>query len=215
MKRHRNTAERLRISVDLLPRHTREAMLRGIDTNNIIVGGYTDRDGGICPMLAAHRNGGRTSFASFARAWDAFTGAGRRPRRASRRETRSLRTYLEMSLLEDDTRASGGSSLSAIADQIRAEHREFAERDTDEGAVVEADPVERDSVEAPAPPEPATAEPISEPVSADETVRVHDMRRRARWTWLRPSPRTDLYEAMLAAEAEISEQRRDEPQTRS
>ena len=26
-------------------------------------------------MLAAHRNGGRTSLASFARAWDRYTGA--------------------------------------------------------------------------------------------------------------------------------------------
>ncbi len=30
-------------------------------------------------MLAAHRNGGRTSLASFARAWDRYTGAGKRP----------------------------------------------------------------------------------------------------------------------------------------
>ena len=49
-------------------------MLRGIDENPIIVGAYTDKRGGVCPMLAAHRNGGRTNFASFARAWDAYTG---------------------------------------------------------------------------------------------------------------------------------------------
>ena len=46
-------------------------MLRGIATNRIIVGAYVDRSsGGICPMLAAHRNGGRTDVAAFARAWD-------------------------------------------------------------------------------------------------------------------------------------------------
>ena len=104
-------------------------MLRGIDSNQIIVGGYVDGEGGVCPMLAAHRNGGRTSFASFAHAWDAFTGAGKRPRRASRRELRALRTYLEMSLLEDDTRIGGDDSLAAIARQIRAERRESAERE--------------------------------------------------------------------------------------
>ncbi len=33
----------------------------------IIVGAYVDRDGGVCPMLAAHRQGGRTDFLTFAR----------------------------------------------------------------------------------------------------------------------------------------------------
>ena len=56
-----------------MPEETRDAMLRGIEINPIIVGAYTDRAGGVCPMLAAHRNGGRTSFASFARAWDRYT----------------------------------------------------------------------------------------------------------------------------------------------
>ena len=117
-RRRINTAERLRTAVELLPRHTREAMLRGIDTNPIIVGAYTDNKGGICPMLAAHRNGGRTSFASFARAWDDFTRAPKRPRRAGRREVRALRTYLEMSLLNEDTH---GASLAQLADRIRDE----------------------------------------------------------------------------------------------
>jgi hypothetical protein len=101
-------------------------MLRGIDANPIIVGGYTDGDGGVCPMLAAHRNGGRTSFASFAVAWDDFTGAGRRPRRASRRELGALRTYLELSLLEDDTQVGGDGTLVAAARQINAERDEWA-----------------------------------------------------------------------------------------
>jgi hypothetical protein len=77
-------------------------MLRGIRSNRVIVGAYVDRRGGVCPMLAAHRNGGRTNFGTFARAWDAFTGAKqRRPRRASRREVRTLEGYLEMALLRE------------------------------------------------------------------------------------------------------------------
>ena len=93
-------------------------MLRGIDANRIIVGAYTDApSGGICPMLAAHRNGGRTSLASFAVAWDAFTDA-RRPRLATRREVRTLRSYLEISLLRDEQ---GSDSVAALAAQIRAE----------------------------------------------------------------------------------------------
>ena len=92
-------------------------MLRGIDANPIIAGGYSDkRAGGICPMLAAHRNGGRTNLASFARAWDRFTGA-RRPRLATGRELRALRSYIELSLLEDEQ----PDSLSELAQRIRRE----------------------------------------------------------------------------------------------
>ena len=182
MSRRRDHAARLRTAVDLLPRHTREGMLRGIDSNAIIVGGYTDGEGGVCPMLAAHRNGGRTSFASFARAWDAFTGAGKRPRRASRREVRVLRTHLEMSLLEDDTRIGSDVSLTAIAKQIRAERREIEERG-----------------EAPQRPRPG------------DRNRTRELRQRPRWSWLRPARRYDVYQATLAAASEqITEQRVDE-----
>ena len=53
---------------------TREAMLAGVRASSaIIVGAYVDGEGGVCPMLAAHRRGGRTDFLSFARAWDRFT----------------------------------------------------------------------------------------------------------------------------------------------
>ena len=125
MRSRTRAGRRLRTTVDALPRHTREAMLRGIDTNRIVVGAYTLRDGGICPMLAAHRNGGRTNFASFARAWDDFTGVTKRPRRATRREVRTLRSYLELSLLADD----GAPSLVEAAKEIRGERRALAQRE--------------------------------------------------------------------------------------
>jgi hypothetical protein len=80
---------------------TREAMLDGIGANEIIVGAYTDRDGRVCPMLAAHRAGGRTSLASFARAWDRYTCA-RHPRPATEREMRTLTSMLETSLMYQD-----------------------------------------------------------------------------------------------------------------
>lgn len=99
-----------------MPRPARVAMLRGIDANTIIVGAYTDRaSGGICPMLAAHRNGGRTDLASFARCWDRYTDA-RRPRLATEREVRTLRSLLVSSLAAD---AGAGGSLAQIAAQIR------------------------------------------------------------------------------------------------
>ena len=95
-------------------------MLRGIDSNRIIVGAYVDSDsGGICPMLAAHRNGGRTDLASFARSWDRYTDA-RRPRLATEREVRTLRSLLELSLVAEDAPT---GSLAGIARQIRAERQ--------------------------------------------------------------------------------------------
>jgi hypothetical protein len=116
-RKTRNPAQRLRTAVDVLPRRTRLAMLRGIDDNEIIAGGYTDKQtGGICPMLAAHRNGGRTSLAGFARAWDRFTGADR-PRLATPRELRALRSYIEISLLRDEQ----PESLGALVTRIRRE----------------------------------------------------------------------------------------------
>jgi hypothetical protein len=78
-------------------------MLEGIEANRIIVGAYTDRQGGVCPMLAAHRNGGRTSLASFARAWDRYTRARGRPRPATDREVNTLRVMLEASITLDET----------------------------------------------------------------------------------------------------------------
>lgn len=102
--RRRATIEDLRVAVDCLPRSTRTAMLEGIRNNAIIAGAYTDPRG-ICPMLAAHRAGGRTSAISFARAWDRFAFRGARvsgPRRATARELLVLRSHLEASLLAEE-----------------------------------------------------------------------------------------------------------------
>src|SRR5919197_781207 len=103
MRRRRRPAHELRIAVDCLPLETRRAKLDGIDASRIIVGAYTDRQGGVCPMLAAHRLGGRTNLGSFARAWDRYTRAkGGRPRPATDRELRTLRTMLEASVSQDE-----------------------------------------------------------------------------------------------------------------
>jgi hypothetical protein len=90
--------EELRLTIDCLPVSTREAMLDGIaSAERIIVGAYVDGEGGVCPMLAAHRNGGRTNFLSFARSWDRFTRAPRKARQATRRELDILVGQLERS----------------------------------------------------------------------------------------------------------------------
>ena len=115
-RKPRNACQRLRTAVEAMPRPAREAMLRGIDANTIIVGAYSDRaSGGICPMLAAHRNGDRTDLASFARSWDRYTDA-RSPRLATEREVRALRSLLVSSLVAD---AGVDGSLAEIANRIR------------------------------------------------------------------------------------------------
>src|SRR3954451_1685783 len=98
MRRGRNAATRLRTAVDMLPTATKQAMLVAIDSETIVTGAYT-HDGGVCPMLGAHRRGGRTNRESFAHAWDRYTGANK-GRRATEREIRTLRCMLEASLLE-------------------------------------------------------------------------------------------------------------------
>jgi hypothetical protein len=100
MRKRRDPISRLESAIQCLPRGTREAMLDGIRTRPIVAGAYTDNRGGVCPMLAAHRAGGRTSLLSFARSWDAFART-RRVRRATRRELRVLDDLLVASLAAD------------------------------------------------------------------------------------------------------------------
>jgi hypothetical protein len=129
--RRRRPAQDLRRAIDCLPLETRRAMLDGVERSRIIVGAYVDREGGVCPMLAAHRNGGRTSLASFARAWDHYTRAGKGPRPASQRELWTLRTMLEASVALDEAGRDG--ELSRVVAEHRATRRRHAvRRDTGE-----------------------------------------------------------------------------------
>jgi hypothetical protein len=110
----------LRLAIDCLPLRTRQAMLDGVRANDIIVGAYSDRSGGVCPMLAAHRHGGRTSFVSFAHAWDRFAGARKRGRPASARELRVLISQLEASILAEADFAGAIADHQRIARDRRA-----------------------------------------------------------------------------------------------
>jgi hypothetical protein len=168
------------MAIDCMPRETREAMLDGITSNRIIVGAYTDRSGGVCPMLAAHRNGGRTALASFARSWDRYTGARGRPRPATERELRTLRAMLETSLISDDDR----SELTAAVAQLKA----AKERRAREEAV-------------------AAKRPRRDTGERDRTPELH---KRHGWAWLRIFRRYDAYKAALdQLEAAEAEQRRE------
>jgi hypothetical protein len=156
-------------------------MLEGMRANEIIVGAYTD-GGGVCPMLAAHRAGGRTSMISFARAWDRFGFRGARAgaaRRATERELLVLKTHLEASLLEDD------APNTELA-RAMVEHRALvAQRSGDH--------------------EPRRAEDDRRlpPGDRDRSLRPGDqdrsreLRRREGWAWLRIFRRYDDYERAL------------------
>jgi hypothetical protein len=128
MRKERKLAAELRQAVDCLPERTRRAMLEGIDANQIIVGAYADNKGGVCPMLAAHRNGGRTSLASFAKAWDRYTGAYEGSRPATKREIRTLHAMLEASLWTDGPQQSLGDAVAdhratQVDRALREEHQ--------------------------------------------------------------------------------------------
>jgi hypothetical protein len=89
-----------------------------------------------------------------------------------------------MSLLEDESR---GASLAQLAEGIRAERRQSAER-----AAIEP-PIETDVVRP------------------GDPNRFRELRLRRRWSWMRPARRLDIFEATLAAaEEQHSEQSADE-----
>lgn len=170
-------------------------MLDGVRSGPIITGAYTSRDG-TCPMLAAHRRGGRTSLATFARAWDGYTGAGR-ARLATERELRTLEAMLEMSLAEEGA-PSGGSDLGrAIAD-----HREARERSTRHEAA------DGGVASAPHRALPSRGTPVSRPGDPD---RSRELRERPGWAWLRVFRRLDDYEAAVAQVLEDGVADRPEP----
>lgn len=117
----------LRGAIDCLPERTKTAMLDGIAANTIIVGAYTDRRGGVCPMLAAHRCGGRTNLLAFARAWDRFCDA-KEPRTATERELSVLKAHLEASML--------GFEGSHLGDAIRDHQASARERRASEASAL-------------------------------------------------------------------------------
>jgi len=106
----------LRRSIDVLPERTRKAMLVGLGNNTVITGAFSG-GGGACPMLAAHREGGRTSVCTFPEAWDTFTGvAGRQIiREATEYEILILRREIEASL-----QPAGPSELGAAIAEYQA-----------------------------------------------------------------------------------------------
>jgi hypothetical protein len=165
-------------------------MLEGIAANDIIVGAYSTGEG-ICPMLAAHRHGGRTSLIAFAEAWDCVAFRGQRQsraRRATERELLILRSHLEASLLEE-----GVPTL-----ELAAAHRDH-----------EALMARRDAAAARATHRPERpTDPAERP---GDTDRARELRLRPGWAWTPVVRRYDEYASLIRrvddarADAEQSE----------
>ena len=102
-------------------------MLSGVMSNTVITGAFSDGSG-VCPMLAAHRNGGRTACVSFPEAWDTFCGVHGRniTRPATQEEVMVLRGQLEDSLSDrggDTTLADAINEHLASVERRRREAR--------------------------------------------------------------------------------------------
>ncbi|HWE32479.1 MAG TPA: hypothetical protein VG410_03290 [Solirubrobacteraceae bacterium] len=176
--RRRATIRDLRLAIDCLPSSTRIAMLDGIRSNEIIVGAYAE-NGGVCPMLAAHRAGGRTNFISFARAWDRLAFDGSRvgvARRATERELLILRSHLEASLLADELPE---QDLAAAV----AEHRALLARRG--GSFDSADG------------EPGQSKQRRRRDRPGDRDRSRELRSREGWAWMRVFRRYEDYERAL------------------
>lgn len=189
----------LRRTIDCLPSHTKRAMLEGVRRDTIIVGAYTDRDGGVCPMLAAHRRGGRTSFLAFARTWDRFTNApSRGSRKATERELRILAHHLEASIEAADETAAD-VSLSAVVAEHRALRRRSARVADGVPSLADAIAEHRASQGRTALDQEHVVEEL-EPIEEEPVRLAEPVARKARRLpeWLRPLGSIEDYERALA-----------------
>lgn len=132
----------LRRSIDVLPVRTRQAMLVGLQNNTVITGAFAGSGQGACPMMAAHREGGRTSCCTFPEAWDRFTGV------YGRHIVRQATPY-EVQILCEEIEASLVPLPNVLSDAI-AEHQAIVEARRQEAAVEQPQPV-AEQAQAPAP----------------------------------------------------------------
>ena len=167
----------MRAAIDRLPLATRRAMLEGIETSPIVVGGDGDPRGGVCPVYATSAPPSKRVGRPFARAWDRYADA-RLPRRASERELRTLRSMLEMSIeLETEPAVLLHAGIAAHkASQARSR------ADSSVRGMSSSD----DQTLAPVPRR-----------DTGERDRTDELSRRHGWAWLRPFRSYDDYQRAL------------------
>ncbi len=125
----------LRQSIDTLPERTRRAMLAGLGNNTVITGAFSDGGNGVCPMLAAHREGTRGRCMGFPEAWDRFTGVYGRyiTRQATDYEVLHLRMQIEESLASEGSFDTNGFAEAIAEHEATVEARRRRARDESGG----------------------------------------------------------------------------------
>jgi hypothetical protein len=132
----------LRRSIDVLPERTRKAMLHGLGHNTVITGAFAASGQGACPMMVAHREGGRTSCCTFPEAWDKFTGV------YGRSIIREATPY-EVQILCEEIEDSLQPVPNVLSDAI-AEHQAIVAARRQEAQISAQEPVVEHEEEAPA-----------------------------------------------------------------
>jgi len=204
MKRQR--AQDLRAAVDRLSLGTRQNMLKGLETNNIIVGADGNVRGGRCPMMAASIGSSKVTGKPFARAWDAYAGV-RFSRPATRHELQTLRTMLEESIASETQKPidlAAAISTFSVASEPTVTSQPIAARTpapavdmgpaVDLRAAIEAHMAskERSLAAERAKVAPSTDRP-KQP-DTGERDRTQELEGRHGWAWLRPFRRLDEFE---------------------
>ncbi len=133
----------LRRSIDVLPERTRKAMLHGLGNNTVITGAFAASGQGACPMLVAHREGGRTSCCTFPEAWDKFTGV------YGRSIIREATPY-EVQILCEEIEASLEPMPNVLSDAI-AEHMAIVQARHREAEIAAQSPPVVEQAQTPAP----------------------------------------------------------------
>lgn len=190
-------AQDLRAAVDRLPLGTRQNMLRGLETNNIIVGADGNVRGGRCPMMAASVGSSKVTGKPFARAWDAYAGV-RFSRPATRHELHTLRTMLEASIaMETEKPVDLTAAISTLPSREAATVAKATPAvdmgpPVDLRAAIEAHMASKERSLAV---ERANARPRkTEKAETGERDRTQELEGRHGWAWLRPFRRLDDFE---------------------
>lgn len=176
----KDPAEELAQAIEELSPATRAAMLEAVrcPATRLIAGSYVVAGGGVCPLLAAHRRGGRTNggsteASSFAAVWDRYTATRTgKPRPIERTERQVLDVLLVASLAREQRRREA------------AERRERRDQEA-RGAVARVRAGCGAKLEA----------LLSAP---GDRNRAQELARRAGWAWLGVFRRYDEYRTAVA-----------------